>query len=210
MAHAQMLVGITGARVAAGVSCSPFTDTFSGTGALSANWTDISAAINGGHTGYTVVQASGVAQESLGNGYRAAAIITACTPSATAPYVQWTISTTAGASNAQGAVLLMSALGTGYHLDLITGATAVTWYKCNTGCSSQGTFGACTAWAAGQVIKISAVVTTSVVFTVSQNGTPCGTVTDSSSPYLTGYDGVQIQNGNTGTINQKMGTFSAN
>ena len=95
---------------AASSPCAPFTDSFSGSGALNATyWTNVpSLAISSG----TVVQNSGVAQAS--GAYKAgAAVVAGCTPSST-PYVQWTISSLLGSGNNQGFVLDMTTSGTGY------------------------------------------------------------------------------------------------
>lgn len=192
---------------AASSPCAPFTDSFSGSGALNATyWTNVpSLAVGSG----TVVQNSGVAQVS--GAYKAgAAVVAGCTPSST-PYVQWTISSLLGSGNNQGFVLDMTTSGTGYLGYITASAIHFAVDKCTTGsCSFFNTLGStCSTFVAGQTVKITQSGSSTYTFTVYQNGTNCGTLTD-SSPIAGGFDGLQINNGSTTpATNQQVSSFSA-
>ena len=189
MGHAHRYVA------ASGGSCSPFTDSFSGSGALnSSNWTSVPALVTAAPG--TIVQNSGVAQPSAGFKI-GAAIVTGCTPSATAPYSQMVPQTNSASGDYVGLLLLMDSSGDGYHVR-ISSAGAPSLYKdtAGTGAAKTWTTNTCGSVSFGStVLRFSAVVTTTAALTLSYNGTACAAYTDSASPWLTGYDGLYLNGG---------------
>ena len=186
-------------------ACAPFSDSFSGSGALNATyWTSMN--VFPGTSGQPLVQNSGVAQGThLFNA--SAALVTGCTPSST-PYVQETLTTISGGMPA--VMLYMSTSGSGYFL-LPTGSH-VEVEKCTSGsCSYLNYTGNCgSAWAAGMVFKVTGSGSSTITLNTYQNGSLCGTsVTDSSSPYNSGYDGAVVTPGSSLTGSQ-ISSFSAN
>lgn len=178
---------------AGGLSCSPMTDSFSaslGTALNASYWTNVTAdQLNSG----TIVQNSGVAQAS-GTQEQAGEIVTGCTASATAPYAQFIPQT--NLTDYLGLLILEDRSGNGYLIwfepsgaaslaKMAAGSPALEAWTTNT-CGNV-TYGS-------TVVRFSAVVTTSAALTMSYNGTPCATWTDSSSPYLSGSDGLFISN----------------
>jgi hypothetical protein len=176
---------------AGGLSCSPMTDSFSaslGTALNASYWTNVTAdQLNSG----TIVQNSGVAQAS-GTQEQAGEIVTGCTASATAPYAQFIPQT--NLTDYLGLLILEDRSGNGYLIwfepsgaaslaKMAAGSPALEAWTTNT-CGNV-TYGS-------TVVRFSAVVTTSAALTMSYNGTPCATWTDSSSPYLSGSDGLFI------------------
>ena len=187
------------------LTCSPMTDSFSGSGALnSAYWTNVPAlSVNSG----TIVQNTGVAQAS--GAYKAGgAVITGCTPSSTA-YVQFTVATITGTGSVQGGLLRMDTSGNGYRADIRQSSATIVVDKCTTGtCTFLGNIVCGSAFVATDVFKVSATGTSTVTLTGFRNGTSCGTSSDSSSTWTTGFDGLYIST-DTPATNQQVSTFSA-
>jgi hypothetical protein len=90
----------------------------------------------------------------------------------------------------------MSAAGSGYKIGVNNIGGNATLSKCAAGVcnSSFGTATCSAAFAATNVFKASAVIVagTSIAISVYRNGVLCGTVTDTTSPYTTGYSGFAI------------------
>jgi hypothetical protein len=195
--------------VASGGSCSPFTDSFSGSGALnSANWTNVPALASAAPG--TIVQNSGVAQASAGFKI-GAAIVTGCTPSATVPYSQMVPQTNSSSGDYLGPMLLMDSSGDGYHIR-INSAGVAGLYKdtAGTGTSKTWTTNTCGSVTFGStVVRFSAVVTTTAALTLSYNGTACAAYTDSTSPWLTGYDGLYINSNSGAATATQAASFQA-
>ena len=177
---------------AGGLSCSPMTDSFSaslGTALNASYWTNVTAdQLNSG----TIVQNSGVAQVS-GAG-QAGEIVTGCTASATAPYAQFIPQTNSTSGDYLGLLILENISGNGYLVWFVpSGAASLAKMAAGSPALEAWTTNTCGNVTYGStVVRFSAVVTTSVALTMSYNGTPCATWTDSSSPYLSGSDGLFI------------------
>ena len=178
-------------------TCAPFTDPFSGAlGAAlnSANWTQPAGfSIGGG----SVVQNVGVAQANAK--YRGGgAILTSC-PSSLTPSIQFTVAAVDGQDSLAG-LLSMTTAGNGYAIEINNSGDNNTVGKCVAGnCSYLGTAVCSAAFAATNIFKTSAVIVAgnSIAISVYRNGALCGTVTDSSSPYTSGYGGfIVYANGN--------------
>jgi hypothetical protein len=173
-------------------TCAPFTDPFSGAlGAAlnSANWTQPAGfSIGGG----SVVQDLGVAQANAK--YRGGgAILTSC-PASLTPSIQFTVAAVDGLGAIQG-LLSTTAAGNGYSVSLNNSGDNQQVTKCTAGvCKSIGTAVCSAGFTATSVFRASAVIVAekSIAISVYRNGVLCGTVTDSSSPYTTGYSGFVI------------------
>ena len=173
-------------------ACAPFTDAFSGTlgtALNSANWTQPSGfSISGG----SVVQNTGVAQANAA--YRGGGVILTSCPSSLTPYVQFTVAKVDGQDSLAG-MLSMTTAGNGYAIEINNSGDNNTVGKCVAGkCSYLGTAVCSAAFAATNIFKTSAVIVAgkSIAISVYRNGALCGTVTDSSSPYTSGYGGFIV------------------
>lgn len=193
-----------------GGSCSPYTDTFpssSGTALNATYWTNYSSAFGGSSS---IVQNSGVAQAAAGGFTQSTELVTGCTPSATVPYVQYTMTTLSGSNNYQGPVLLANSSGNGYVAYVEGGNTGLIKYVSGSANFPSWTTNTCGTITPGAILKFAAVVTTTAALTLSVGGTPCATYVDASTPFLSGFDGVLLNNtGTPGATKQQIATFSA-
>jgi hypothetical protein len=164
--------------VAVHAQCSPFTDAFSGSGALSSNWVNAP-----GMGSATVVQASGVAQSGAAATTGGALVNTAiCTFSADQSD-GYTLTTTSGGKSCL--LLRMTTGGNGYCFYLDPSFAGILTLVAGAG-TPIGTGGTCPA-VAGGVYTFSVV---GVILTASYNGVPCETVSDGT--YATGQPGIAL------------------
>ena len=191
--------------------CAPYTDTFpssSGTALNATYWTNYSSAFGGSSS---IVQNSGVAQAATDGFTQSTELVTGCTPSATVPYVQYTMTTNSGSNNYQGPVLLANSSGNGYVAYVaVSGSTGLIKYVSGSANFLSWTTNTCGTITSGAILKFAAVVTTTAALTLSVGGTPCATYVDASTPFLSGFDGVLLNNtGTPGATKQQIATFSA-
>jgi hypothetical protein len=184
----------------------PFIDSFSGSGALSASW---SVATSETSSGYSLVKASGVVQNSA-IGVHATEIVTGS--SCTFPedqYAQATIQAL-DSSSADGISLavLMTTTGNGYRFVAFGGGGAPIISRDTAGAGT-------TLLTCGSTIPVGAVMRLTVsgsgsgqTLTAYVNGTQVCAVVDST--YTSGYPGIRIGTGSATNVNQmEFGSFQA-
>jgi hypothetical protein len=148
-------------------------------------------------SGQTVVNNSGVGQASSSFIY-ASEIVTGSTCTFNlAQYAQSTIPTMSVGNSAVWWYVLMNTAGTGYQAAAteISGNPTIKINKCSSGNCSTNLASCGNSWAVGSsnTWKFqSSGNTSAVTLTIYYNGTSICTYTDSSSPIITGYPGVGV------------------
>jgi hypothetical protein len=179
-------------------SACPFTDSFSGTGALSSSWSNMTNA-QFTTSSYSLVKASGTVTLSSGASVyvRAGELVTNST--CTFPLDQYAQATVPAVTDTFGLSVLMTTAGTGYAVRWSQKGYGYIWSYTN---GSGGSISsACGTVAAGNSIKL--VVTgsggtqtiTAYVNTGSGFVSVCAAV---NSAHTTGYPGMFIDNSNVG------------